>query len=54
MNHIDDFIGNLFYLAEDNDAEVRKLVCSALVLLVEVRMDRLIPQINNVVEVYRR
>jgi len=38
-------------LASDEDTEVRKNVCRALVMLVEVRMDRLIPQINNIVEV---
>ena len=42
---------NLFFLASDEDAEVRKNVCRALVMLVEVRMDRLIPHINNIVEV---
>ena len=41
----------LFFLADDDDPEVRKNVCRALVMLVEVRMDRLIPQINNIVEV---
>ena len=42
---------NLFYLAHDDDPEVRKNVCRALVMLVEVRMDRLIPHINNIIEV---
>ena len=42
---------NLFFLASDEDPEVRKNVCRALVMLVEVRMDRLIPHINNIVEV---
>ncbi|XP_064607040.1 transportin-1-like isoform X2 [Liolophura sinensis] len=50
MMHIDAFIQNLFYLAEDTDPEVRKNVCRALVMLVEVRMDRLIPQINNIIQ----
>ena len=40
-------------MASDEDAEVRKNVCRALVMLVEVRMDRLIPHINNIVEVSR-
>lgn len=44
-------IQNLFFLASDEDPEVRKNVCRALVMLVEVRMDRLIPQINHIVEV---
>ena len=42
---------NLFFLASDEDPEVRKNVCRALVMLVEVRMDRLIPHINSIVEV---
>ncbi|ELU00071.1 hypothetical protein CAPTEDRAFT_126125 [Capitella teleta] len=50
MVHIDSFIENLFFLASDEDPEVRKNVCRALVMLVEVRMDRLIPQINHIVE----
>lgn len=38
-------------LAEDDDLEVRKNVCRALVMLVEVRMDRLIPHMANIVQV---
>ncbi len=45
------FQQNLFFLAADDDPEVRKNVCRALVMLVEVRMDRLIPHINNIIEV---
>ena len=50
MVHIDAFIENLFVLATDDDSEVRKNVCRALVMLLEVRMDRLIPHINQIVE----
>ncbi|XP_069126883.1 transportin-1-like isoform X1 [Argopecten irradians] len=50
MVHIDAFIENLFFLATDEDTEVRKNVCRALVMLVEVRMDRLIPHINSIIE----
>nr|XP_023838830.1 transportin-1 [Salvelinus alpinus] len=42
MLHIDDFIENLFALATDEEPEVRKNVCRALVMLLEVRMDRLL------------
>lgn len=42
---------NLFHLATDDDAEVRKNVCRALVMLLEVRMDRLVPQMHNIIEV---
>ncbi|XP_050403950.1 transportin-1 isoform X2 [Patella vulgata] len=50
MIHIDTFIENLFFLATDEDTDVRKNVCRALVMLVEVRMDRLMPHINNIIE----
>ena len=42
---------NLFFLASDEDTEVRKNVCRALVMLVEVRMDRLMPHVNSIIEV---
>ncbi|XP_014661979.1 PREDICTED: transportin-1-like, partial [Priapulus caudatus] len=51
MLHIDQFIENLFHLANDDDAEVRKNICRALVMLLEVRMDRLIPHMHSIVEV---
>ena len=47
MAHIDDFIGNLFFLANDDDPEVRKNICRAIVMLLEVRMDRLVPHMNR-------
>lgn len=50
MNHIDDFIGNLFFLANDDDPEVRKNICRAIVMLLEVRMDRLIPHMNAIID----
>lgn len=50
MTHIDSFIENLFHLASDDNTEVRKNVCRALVMLLEARMDRLIPHIHNIIE----
>ncbi|XP_049816138.1 transportin-1 isoform X2 [Schistocerca nitens] len=50
MIHIDSFLENLFHLASDDDPEVRKNVCRALVMLLEVRMDRLIPNMHNIIE----
>ncbi|KAF4521802.1 hypothetical protein B566_EDAN011387 [Ephemera danica] len=50
MLHIDSFLENLFHLATDDDPEVRKNVCRALVMLLEVRMDRLIPHMHNIIE----
>jgi transportin-1 len=49
MLHIDDFIQNLFYLANDDDPEVRKNICRAIVMLLEVRMDRLILHMSNII-----
>ncbi|XP_076355745.1 transportin-1-like isoform X1 [Tachypleus tridentatus] len=50
MMHIDQFLENLFHLASDEDPEVRKNVCRALVMLLEVRMDRLIPHMHSIIE----
>ena len=51
IGHVFMHFQNLFYLANDDDTDVRKNICRALVMLVEVRMDRLIPHINSIVEV---
>ena len=51
MLNIDTFIENLFHLANDDDPEVRKNVCRALVMLLDIRMDRLIPHIQAIIEV---
>uniref|UniRef100_H3AW35 Transportin-1 n=1 Tax=Latimeria chalumnae TaxID=7897 RepID=H3AW35_LATCH len=50
MLHIDAFMENLFVLAADEESEVRKNVCRALVMLLEVRMDRLLPHMHNIIE----
>ncbi|XP_078740754.1 transportin-1-like, partial [Lampetra fluviatilis] len=50
MLHIDPFIENLFALATDEDSDVRKNVCRALVMLLEVRMDRLLPHMHSIIE----
>lgn len=42
------------HLAADDDAEVRKNVCRALVMLLDVRMDRLVPHMHNIIEVFSR
>uniref|UniRef100_A0A674NVI9 Transportin-1 n=1 Tax=Takifugu rubripes TaxID=31033 RepID=A0A674NVI9_TAKRU len=47
MDNIDTFIESLFALAADEDSEVRKNVCRALVMLLEVRIDRLIPHMTH-------
>uniref|UniRef100_A0A6B2EC29 Transportin-1 n=1 Tax=Phlebotomus kandelakii TaxID=1109342 RepID=A0A6B2EC29_9DIPT len=50
MLHIDAFIESLFRLSSDEDHEVRKNVCRALCMLLEVRMDRLMPYMNQIIE----
>ncbi|KAK7940263.1 hypothetical protein WMY93_003589 [Mugilogobius chulae] len=50
MDNIDTFIESLFALAEDEDCEVRKNVCRALVMLLEVRVDRLIPHMHSLIQ----
>ena len=50
MSNIDLFLENLFQLANDTDADVRKHVCRALVMLVEVRIERLIPHMQQIIE----
>lgn len=54
MVHIDSFIENLFVLANDDETEVRRNVCRALCMLLDVRMDRLLPHINAIIEVRLR
>uniref|UniRef100_A0A8C5FD70 Transportin 1 n=1 Tax=Gadus morhua TaxID=8049 RepID=A0A8C5FD70_GADMO len=41
---------NLFALATDEEPEVRKNVCRALVMLLEVRMDRLLPHMHSIIQ----
>ncbi|BES91280.1 IBN_N [Nesidiocoris tenuis] len=50
MDHIDSFIEALFSLAHDTEPDVRKHVCRALVVLLEVQTDRLVPYINSIIE----
>ncbi|XP_033636471.1 transportin-1-like isoform X1 [Asterias rubens] len=50
MLHIDPFVENLFALSHDEDSEVRKNVCQALVMLLEVRIDKLLPHMANIIE----
>ena len=50
-DHMDLFIESLFNLSSDNDAEVRKNVCRALVMLLEVRLDQLLPHMSQIIGV---
>ena len=54
MVNIDAFIESLFVLANDEETEVRRNVCRALCMLLDVRMDRLLPHINSIIEVCSR
>ena len=48
---MDVFLENLFLLANDNDLEVRKNVCKAIVMLVEVKIEKLLPHMNPIIQV---
>ena len=50
MLHMDAFLDNLFYLTSDDNPDVRKNVCRALVILLEVRMDKLICHMHLIIE----
>ncbi|EEB14578.1 transportin-2, putative [Pediculus humanus corporis] len=47
--HIDTLLENLFLLTTDEDVEVRRNLCKALVTLLDVRMDRLLPHLHEIV-----
>lgn len=47
--HIDDFLHVLFQLALDSDSRVRKNVCTAFLLIMENRPDKLVPHMDGVV-----
>lgn len=50
LRHIDLFMEGLFNLATDKDKEVCKQVCRALSLLLETKVERLMPHMNGIVE----
>jgi transportin-1 len=50
MNNMDLFLENLFVLANDTDLEVRKNVCKALVMLLEVKVEKLLPHMNEIIQ----
>ncbi|XP_076900422.1 transportin-1-like [Bidens hawaiensis] len=47
---MDTYLQGLFVLANDTSSEVRKLVCSAFVQLIEVRSSFIEPHLRNVIE----
>lgn len=50
FTHIDMFIACLFKRASDDDPQVRRHVCQALVLLLASRPEKLMPEMQNVAE----
>ncbi|KAJ2860345.1 hypothetical protein GGI22_002737 [Coemansia erecta] len=46
---IDTFVVELFKRANDDNAEVLKAVCKAVVALVETRPDKLMPELENII-----
>jgi hypothetical protein len=49
MDNMDLFLENLFVLADDTDLDVRKNVCKAIVMLLEVKIDKLLPHMNAII-----
>ncbi|KAJ3339678.1 hypothetical protein HDU93_007904 [Gonapodya sp. JEL0774] len=50
MTILPQFVQALYSRANDDNEEVRKQVCQALVMLLEVRPDQLMPQLDSVVQ----
>ncbi|MCO5585248.1 hypothetical protein L7F22_039181 [Adiantum nelumboides] len=50
QQHMDAFIKALFASATDGEATIRRFVCQALVLILGARPEKLMPEINNVVD----
>uniref|UniRef100_A0A914VK87 Transportin-1 n=1 Tax=Plectus sambesii TaxID=2011161 RepID=A0A914VK87_9BILA len=49
-NYIDAFLVQLFSLANDTDQEVQRQLCRALTLLLDCHLEKLAPQLGNIVE----
>ncbi|KAK7203867.1 karyopherin Kap104 [Myxozyma melibiosi] len=47
--HIDAFLTTLFQLAVDTDPDVRKNICTAFVMLLDVREEKLVPHLEGIV-----
>ncbi|KAH8815861.1 armadillo-type protein [Xylogone sp. PMI_703] len=47
---LDDLLNGLFQLANDPSSEVRRQVCRALVQLVEIRPDKILPHLSGLVD----
>ena len=47
---MDAYLQHLFAVATNPSEEVRKRVCQALVMLLDVQLEKLVPHMNNVVQ----
>ncbi|KAK9464862.1 armadillo-type protein [Lipomyces arxii] len=47
---IDDFLTTLFRLAIDPDPSVRRNICTAFVMLLDVRPDKLLPHLDGIID----
>ena len=47
---MDAYLQHLFAVATDPSEEVRKRVCQALVMLLDVQLEKLVPHMHNVVQ----
>ena len=50
IQHLDEFLAALFGLATDASADVRKNVCRGLVMLLDIRPDKIAPNLGSIVE----
>ncbi|TNN05024.1 Transportin-1, partial [Schistosoma japonicum] len=50
LHFVNEFLECLFALAEDDDPNVRRHVCSAFVQLLEAHLDKLLPHLSDIIE----
>jgi len=48
--HLDQYLSNLFNLANDPHPDVRKNICSSFALILETRPDKLMPHLDGVID----
>lgn len=47
--HLDTFLAKLFLLANDNNSEVRRNICTSFAVILEARPDMIVPHVDGVV-----
>ncbi|KAJ1553197.1 hypothetical protein HK096_008858, partial [Nowakowskiella sp. JEL0078] len=50
IKRLDLFVEKLSQFSQDSDAKVRKVICEALVLVLDIGAQRMAPQLNSIVE----